>query len=193
MIDLNSKEFKGNTYFNNGIAGKVNNVSIKIVTKEPNTRQPDYQLVMEDTLGSINEGFYYPTPNPQWDTKRNDEYINRMIARLMYLGRAVMGQDYVFPEVNTVKEAYDSVFGLISQNSEGKKFNVYVTYGTTNKPSKYLGLRFYDFIEPVSNEVSILMPKASDMLERVKPDAPKDNSGLDSLTGNETVNSNFTL
>jgi hypothetical protein len=69
MFNLNDeKEFNtGVSILNGGNAGLVKDVTITVEKKQDTSNKPDYQLVVTDKQGSINEGFYYPTPNSAKD------------------------------------------------------------------------------------------------------------------------------
>lgn len=176
MIDLNGKDFEQQSVaiFNNGEAGLVQNVDVKVEKKDPSEpdNRPDFRLVVEDGVGSINQGFYYFTPNPQDSTERQKTRETQEVSRVLHVARAVLGADYTFPSVSTAREAYDMLFKLIAENVGGKKFNVFVTYGTLNRPNKkgYMGLRYFDFIEPAGE--THFRTKPQDLMSRVEPDAP---------------------
>lgn len=172
MFDLNDEsEFTGGVaILNGGNAGLVKNIDLAVERKEdPSTNKPDFQLVATDAQGSVKEGFYYPTPNPQKTQEENDKYAKMQVGRVLHAAKAVMGNDYQFPAVNNAKEAFDTLFPLIEANTKGKKFNVFTTYGNKNRPSQYLGLRFFDFIEPATED-SKLFVKNTDMMERLTAD-----------------------
>lgn len=175
MFDLNNKEEfnTGSSVFNNGIAGVVKNVEIRVEkkTSEDHENAPDYKLFVKDDKGEINGGFYIPSQDSSKSEEENLKVAKREVGRIVGIARAVMGDDYNLPEVQSAKEAYDKLFSLVRENSEGKKFNVFVTYGYTARPSKYLGLRYFDFIEK-GGDVSKLATKASDVMERIDPDKP---------------------
>lgn len=181
-FNLNDSSFDGSVaIFNNGIAGKVNNVKV-VVTKKTAVdadNAPDYKVVFSDPIGDVNVGFYYPTPNPQNDEKRNKDLEGWTIGRILSIAKSLLPKDFVFQEFNEqskAKEVIDYLFSLIRQNSESKTVNVFVTYGTTQKPSKYLGLRYFDFVESSDTTVSRLAKKPADMMERIEADAPATNS-----------------
>jgi hypothetical protein len=192
MIDLNGKEFKQTSVaiFNNGEAGAVKNVGMVIEKKEPTDpgNRPDYKVIFSDEIGSINQGFYYFTPNPQDAPDRQKTRETQEVSRVLHLARAVMGTDYAFPAVETSKQAYDVLFDLISKNTADKRFNVFVTYGTLSRPNKkgYLGVRYFDFIEPADSTPSRLRVKPQDLMHRVDPDAPKA-EGTDSTTSESWI------
>ena len=180
MFNLNDeKEFNtGVSIFNGGVAGLVKDVTISVEKKQDQSNKPDYQLIVEKGGSTINEGFYYPTPNPQKSEEDNNKYAKMQVGRILHVARAVMGDQYEFPQVNSAKEAYDVLFKLIKENAGDKKFNVFTTYGNKNRPSQYLGLRYFDFIEPAT-ENSSLFQKNTDMMERLVADAPQTNSSND--------------
>lgn len=179
MLDLNSKEFNtGSSIFNNGAAGKVDNNTISVEKKkvdEPET-YPDYKLIVTDEAGNkLNQGFYYPTPNAQKTEEENKKRANTEVGRVLHIAKAVLGNDYEFPAVKTAKEAFDVLFKLIAQNAGDRRFSVFVTYGTKNYPSKFLGLRYFTFIEPSelpAGTGSRLKIAAADQMERLSEDAP---------------------
>lgn len=174
MINLNGKQFEGTTIFNGGNAGLVNDVTIEVTKRavdEPEN-YPDYKLSVKDATGAeITQGFYYFTPNPEKSDDYNEKRATQEVSRILHLARAVMGNGYNFPEVNSVKEAYDVLFKLVKDNAGTKKFNIFATYGTTMRPSKYLGLRYFDYIEPATSNTS-LHTKRADNMERIEADEP---------------------
>lgn len=172
MIDLNGKEFEGTAIFNSGNAGRADNVTISVVKRKVDEPEnyPDYKLIAKDeSAAEISQGFYVYKPQPGKTDEQNKTRENQELSRLIHLGRAVMGAEYEFPSVNSTQEAYDVIFKLITDNAPGKQFNIFVTYGTTRKPSKYLGIRYFDFIEAIGG-FSRLKTKNSDSMERVVPD-----------------------
>jgi len=181
MIDLNGEDFKGSgTIFNNGNAGAVEDVTITIEKREPSapSTYPNYKLIVKDELGAINQGFYYFSPNTNATAEHNAKRETQEVSRVLHLARAVMGADYKFPAVSSANEAYDTLFKLVQDNLTGKTFNVFVTYGTISRPNKkgYMGLRYFDFIEP-SGESSKFRIKPQDLMTRVEPDAQAATAG----------------
>lgn len=174
MIDLNSKQFDSvSKVFNDGAAGKVDNVTISVEAKKAgdNERSPDYKLIVADEAGNtINAGFYYPTKDPQKDDEQNQKYANTQVSRVVHAAKAVVGPGYEFPEVKTVKEAFDKLFKIIGDEAGDKKFSVFATYGTKTYASKYLGLRFFNFIEPMGAQPTRLKVTPQDLMERIDPD-----------------------
>ena len=171
MIDLNGSDFaeKVVKVFNNGVGGKVENVTIKVEKKplDGHEQAPDFNVVFTDSEGaSANSGFYY----------NGNEQI--LISRALHVGRAVLGAEYVFPAAESTKDALNKIMKLIKDNSEGKLFNTFCTYGNANyKPSQYLNIRFFDFIEPADVENTRLRVKNGDLLEKVAQDEPSTKAG----------------
>lgn len=188
MIDLNGKDFAQNTVsiFNNGNAGVAKNVDVTLEKRAPGEPEtyPDYKVIYTDEHGSVNQGFYYFTPNPSDSPDRQKTRETQEVSRVLHIARAVMGDTYAFPAVNSAREAYDVLFGLIEKNLAGKKFNVFVTYGTLTKPNKkgYLGVRYFNFIEPATVEKSRLKVGTQDLMERIEADSPTMSSGTSATT-----------
>jgi hypothetical protein len=175
MIDLNSKQFNSvSKIFNDGNAGKVDNVTLDVEKKKAgdNEKAPDYKLIVKDEAGNtINAGFYYPTKDPSKTEEANQKYANMQVSRVVHIARAVVGKDYDFPAVKSVKEAYDTLFKIIKDEAGEKKFSVFVTYGSKTYAKKFLELRFFNFIEPAGTTPSRLKPTDSDLMERINPDS----------------------
>lgn len=174
-LDLNTIS-GGSSIFNGGVAGLVEGVTIDVEKKGKDEQEnyPDYKLVITDSAGNkLNQGFYYPSVNDSMSEEDNMKRINREVSRVVHVAHAVVGKDYQFPSVNGPTEAFDTLFKTIKENAGDAKFNVFTTYGSKGYPSKYLGLRYFSFIEPATGN-SILKVTPSDVLERVTEDAPKE-------------------
>jgi len=176
MIDLNKPEdFGANDVriFNDGSTGIVNNVALRIELKGPEDKDnsPDYKLYAKDSKGEVNEGYYYQ------DDENASGWKKYQGQRLIRLAKGVLGNDYVFPAFESPKAALDGVMKLIAPVLQKTPFNVVVTYGTTKKPSQYLGFKpFGRFLENVE-----LYPKTMlttdiryDQLTRPQPKAEED-------------------
>ena len=175
MFDLNEKKFGGTVIFNNGQGGVAKGVDISVEKKqldEPET-YPNYRLVVTDDAGAkVNQGFYYPKADPNKSPEQNEQAAVREVGRVIHIARAVLGTDYDFPAVESAKDAFDVLFKLIGDNAGAHKYNVFVSYGTKGYPSKYLGLRYFNFIEAEGTEASRLRVSPQDLLERLEADAP---------------------
>ncbi len=172
-FNLNEFETTGSVVFNNGVAGKVENVSISVEKRradEPDT-YPPYKLVVSDgsTAQPLNQGFYY--------NDNDDEARQTMtLQRIKSIAKAVVPEGFVYPEVDTYEQAVNALFKVIKENCEGKMVNVFTSYGYAAKPNKFLGLRMFDFIENPNEVRSRLTPKPSDILVRPEADAPREES-----------------
>lgn len=180
MFNLNDASFGGGaTVFNNGNTGRVENVKMSVVKKtstDPDN-SPDYKLIFTDVAGGqINTGFYYHKNNEMADEKRNKDMETWLVSRVLSATKAVVPSDFKFPDVSTSKEALDSLFKIIKENADDKAVNVYVTYGTTAKPSQYLSTRYFNFVESaeVSESMSRLKTSPNDMMVKMQADAPKE-------------------
>lgn len=174
-FDLNDSKYEGgSSVFNNGVAGKIENVEVTVEKRkadEPDT-YPPYKLVVNDGSGAapLTLGFY----TEESDEKRQDMNIQRVKS----IAKAVVPKDFVYPSVSSYTEAMNSLFKIIKDNSEGKKVNVFASYGYAGKPSKYLGLRFFNFIESVDETYSRLKATPNDVMIRPVEDAPVADSPL---------------
>jgi hypothetical protein len=182
-FNLNGEEFKsqGTVIFNNGEAGKVENVAISVEKKTADMADnaPDYKVIFTDNnKAQVNMGIYYPTPNAQFDDAKNESLAKLSVGKVLSIARSVLGKDYEFPPVNSAKEAVDVCMKLTAQNAANKKVNVFVTYGTMGSPKKYLGIyKNFDFIEEAGASPSRLRqtsnpskPQYNDLMERVVED-----------------------
>lgn len=168
-FDLNEKVVAGVSVFNNGIAGKVENVSVTVEKRradEPDS-YPTYKLIVDDGSGAtpLNQGFYI---NESDDENRQ----NMTFQRVKSISDSVVPEDFVYPEVNGYMDAMSTLFKVIKDNADGKKVSVFTTYGYAAKPSKYLGLRMFDFIQGPNAGFDRMKPKPSDILVRPEADAP---------------------
>ena len=177
MFNLNDKSFDGGVaIFNGGNAGKVNNVQLTVERKKSTDPDsgPDYKVFYKDETGAVvNQGFYYHKNNDMNSEQKNKDNEGYLVGRVLSIAKALLPKDYLFEQFNTSKEAIDYLFKLINSNCENKMVNVFITYGTTMKPSQYLGLRYFNFIEPVDTTTSRLVKTNTDQMERIVPDAPK--------------------
>jgi len=188
-FNLNDSSFDGGVaIFNGGMAGKVENVKMSVEKKQPGDADniPDYKLIFKQENGAaINQGFYYHKNNDNYDAKRNGDLERWTVSRVLSAAKSVVPSDFVFPTVSTSKEAMDSLFKIIKDNTDDKLVNVFVTYGTTTKPSQYLGLRYFEFVEAANASPSKLVRKNGDMLDKLVADAPTQNSAATPATGSD--------
>ena len=184
-FNLNGEEFKSQSVviFNNGEAGKVENVSIKVEKRkvdEPDNA-PDFKVIFTDNNNaSVNLGIYYP------NEQSTEGQTKMTVGKCLAIARAVLGNEYIFPEVKSTKEAVDVCMSLTAKAQENAKVNVFVTYGTVGAPKKYIGVyKNFDFIEAVGTVGSKLrrtnnpLPEKSqynDLMERIVEDAVESNT-----------------
>lgn len=182
-INLNDSGEYGATdvrIFNDGKTGVVSGVTVRITKKGPENPvdSPDYKVYVKDKMGEINEGYYYQDNEdaPGWKKYQGQ--------RLIRLAKGILGESFVFPEYDTPKDALDGVMKLLASNLKGS-FRVAVTYGTTRRPSQYLGFKSYGrFIEneELFPETKLTLDGRYDQLVRLVPETDetiKDTLGLE--------------
>ena len=191
MINLNGSEFNSPVVaiFNNGVAGRVDNVAISVEKKKPedSDNAPAFKVIFTDDIGSINMGIYYPT---EQSTEAQKQMLAQKCADLV---KAVMGDDFVFPDFNNYNELVDGCMKIIAQNCSDAKVNVIATYGTAGAPKKYLGVyKNYNFVEKTGTTPTKLRvaknpnkPQYDDLFERIVEDAASTTTDNDSTTTNK--------
>jgi hypothetical protein len=176
-LNDNSLVGGGSKVFNNGIAGKVENVKIDVEKRKSSDpdNQPDYKLLVTDGNDlTLNQGFYYHKDNEMNSEEKNEANKGYLVGRILSAAKAVVPEGFVFPDVEgkDVNEIVDILFRIIKENADGKLVNVFATYGTKTKASTFLGLRYFNFIEAVGTPKSRLVATGNDMMERITEDAP---------------------
>ena len=133
-------------------------------------------------------GIYYPTKNEMYDDAKNESLAKLNVGRVLSIAKSVLGNDYVFPNstkegiFEIAKELVDILMKLTAQNCEGKKVNIFATYGSVSKPKSYLGVyKNFDFIEAFGANPSRLRVtkkgnQYDDQMERILEDAPTTNN-----------------
>lgn len=181
--------------FNNGIAGKVEDVKIEVTKRradEPDN-YPAYKVIFTDKNGAqMNQGFYEFTKNTAKTDDENEKLSGYLIDRVLSIAQAVVPEGFVYPDIpetgNLVEDtnkALGTIFKVINENQDNAKVNVFATYGTKQRPDKYLRLRYFNFIEKAGNTgYSKLTEKGDDMMERLIEDAPKQENSQDAPKSN---------
>jgi len=186
MFNLNDKNFGGGaTVFNNGVAGKIENVTLDVNKREMSDpdNSPDYKVVFTDVAGGqINTGFYYHKDNALYDEKRNRDLEGWTVGRVLSIANAVVEENFLyeeFSEETPSKKIIDYLFKVIKDNCGGKTVNLYTNYGTKAKPSQYLSTRYFNFIEKTGTpeNASKLKFSPNDNLDKLTPDAPASTGG----------------
>lgn len=165
MIDLNDYEGKNVAIFNDGNAGIVKNVKIKVVAKsaaDPE-KYPDYKLIASDGKGEVNEGFYYQ------DDPSSNSFKKYQGPKLLNLYKGVVlkgADDHREILFDSPRAALDQIMKEVAQKSKGVFYKVAVTYGTTQRPKAYLQFKsFGSFIVPMDSGKELSL-SSSDNLER---------------------------
>lgn len=139
--------------FNEGTAGRVTNVSVSVLKKTPEDKDnaPDFKIVYTDANGgTVNDGVYYPKDGDAQNIVQIK--TSRLVKLLHSLNPETKTKQ--LPEFDNYRDATEFLMKQIVANSKNGRVNIFVTYGTVGKPSKYLGLRLFDFVEPVGTNES---------------------------------------
>lgn len=160
-----SEEFvKSVKIFNDGKAEVVENVKLRIEkkTSTEDDKHPNYKLIATDSTGAeINEGYYYQQPD-------SDAFNKYQAQRLIMLARGVFGDDVKFPIFNNPTEALDGVMKMVAPELGKKAFRVAACYGTTKRPSQYLGFKsFGRFIQSMSEPSNLAFEKSDNLVRTV--------------------------
>lgn len=187
IFNLNERSAMGSgniVVFNNGIAGKVEDVKVEVSKRradEPDN-YPAFKVTFTDkNSAQMNQGFYEFTKNEMKSEEDNAKMSGYTIDRILSIAQAVVPEGFVYPDIaetgNLVEDtnkAMNVIFNIIKENENNSLVNVFATYGTKQKPSKYLNLRYFNFIEKAGNTgYSRLIEKGDDCMERMTEDAPK--------------------
>jgi hypothetical protein len=170
-IDFNkSEEFiKNVSVFNDGLAGVVENVKVRIEKKastDTDDKKPVYKVIATDSKGEVNEGYYYHKD------ASDKGFKNYQAQRLILLARGVLGDAVVFPAFNTPTEALDGIMANVAPALVGKAWRVVVTYGTTRRPESYLGFKnFGSFIQSMAVPNTLALDKNDNTIRKPLPAA----------------------
>jgi len=185
----NVKEGNGVLIFNDGVAGRVENVTVSIAKKgvdyqDEGKNKPDYQITYTDSKGaSTNDGVYYlneKTHNAQYGPfeKAVEKQWNKFASIIV----AADGDPTV--QAASPQEMVDKMAMLLKNAVLGKSFNVFANYGTKSNPKKYLQVRSWTpFIEKASEENSKLTASNLDQIERIDSNVNSTTSSDPALTG----------
>lgn len=169
FFDLNNTSFD-TIVFNNANAGKVENVKLSVERREPGTNKPHVQLVFQEANGSkVNSGIFINDKDATMSEEDYNTYLkNRVVRRIYEAAKAVIPENYVFPPTNNLTETVDVLIDTINQFAPENPVNVYVTYGTKERPSKWLSPRFFNFIEKAGTPEakSKLVPAGGDNIHK---------------------------
>ena len=158
-IASDRKEGSDVKVFNQGSAGRVKNVTLKVTKKGPEDKDnaPDWKVnFFDEAGGTVNLGVYYPKETTT--DKEISIRIDQLLSILETVDPSLDANE--LPEFDTYKEMFDFLCKSIAQKQNGVKCNIFVTYGTKKRPSKYLEFRAYNIIEPsdTDDNVTKLVP-----------------------------------
>jgi len=202
MIDLNSFSDNGSdvVIFNEGNAGKVNNVAISVKKKsaEDNANAPDYKIHYTQENGSdVNDGIYYPQ-----DSDNNPAFVlQRLVTTLHAVDAESIG--VALPTLPNYPAAVDFLMKKINEaGKKGHKVNVFVNYGTQGYPKSFLTVRKINFVEPFNKDENTtrLKPAKStdanklmynDLMSRPQPDNDDDAFDTESTDSKDEASNDF--
>lgn len=165
----------GSVVFNGGIAGKTDGVKLSVTKRQPTDpdNQPDYKVFFTDAEGGqINQGFYYHKDNTLYDETKNKANEGYLVGRVLSIAKVVVPEDFVFPDVEgkTSNQILDILFKIIRDHEDDKTVSVFTNYGNKNKPSQYLNLRYFNFIEKSGTSNTRLKATGNDLMEKLTED-----------------------
>lgn len=168
--------------FNNGNAGKVNNVSISVARKDANdnSNKPDVQFIYKDPSGAeMNDGYYRYTVDHAKDQEANEKAARLKFGRLMSIASCLIPEGFQFPNTQGMNptQIEDILLNTIEGNATpDKKVNIFVNYGRKINPSQYLRVRNFNFIEKADtpeNASRLRVNNNDDNMERMSADTPQ--------------------
>lgn len=137
MLNLNDSQYevKSTKFFNNGVAGIVNNCKIRVERKKATDPEnaPKYKVILTDENGGeVNRAYFGIKPDSSDGLKT---FFVKEMKHLANIFGATLPEQI---------ESYDALLSFVMKagyETEGKlSVNAVVDYGTTKYPSKWLGL-----------------------------------------------------
>ncbi len=172
----NQTESAGIVIFNEGNAGKVENVNVKVeklgvdYPEDPGKKLPHYRVIFTDSNGGLtNRGFYYldkTSHNDKYGTF--DEAVQKQWNVLASIVSTVDGDPSV--QASNPIEMLDKMMLKVRNLVDGKSFNVFANYGTKSNPKKFIQIRTWNpFIElnGTDEKSSKLKESNLDQMERL--------------------------
>ena len=178
MINLNDNAFdakEGTAVFNNGVAGVVNDVTLKVERKKPEDKEtaPDFKLTFTDANGgTCNTSFWYIKEATSYATI--EEQIQKQGKVLKHILHAIYGKDFQLPSFQNATEMLNGCMKLAHEGlPNAGKFRVFANYGTTSSVKQYIQPRSWvPFLETMSTplESTVLKPGTLDAMAKVEKD-----------------------
>ena len=181
MYNLNDNNFdakQGVTIFNNGMTGRVNDVTMTVYKKKPEDKPnaPDYKLMFSDENGGeCSTSYWYVTKDTQYNTV--DEQIRRQGIAMKHAIHAIYGPDFEIPvKATSGKELLDQSMKVIKDGltSQTGKYRIFATYGTLNAVRDYIQPRSWvPFMESMSvdeKDSRLKLAVTIDAMERIQKD-----------------------
>lgn len=184
-LNLNDNSLLSNGIFNNGEAGRVENVTLSLTRKGANEpgNLPDVKFNYTDGAGgTVNDGYYRFAVDHARTNEENEKSARLKFGRLMAIASCVIPENFQFPDTTgmTPEQIENVLLNTIEGNATpDKKVNIFVNYGRKNSPSKYLRVRNFNFIEKAgtTEQASRLRVNANDdNMVKLDADAPVANN-----------------
>lgn len=174
MINVNDSQYelKDIKIFNNGVAGIVNNVTMSITKKtaQDADNAPAYKLILKNDTGEINKGYFNNFDNS------SESALQFFVKEMKHLA-GLVGIELP-SSVASYNELLDITMKSVKDNIGDKLFNVFVSYGTKERPNKYLQIASA-FSITKNTERPYANPKAQ--MERIEPTVIEESKENDPL------------
>ena len=136
MINLNDEKYAVNNVkiFNNGVAGIAKGCTINVVKKQPADADnaPLYKLVITDSAGAeINKGYVFANFD-----QSSQGALDFLVKECKHLIGLVDGKQ--LDQVESYRQLVDYTMKSVKEGAAGKKFNTVVSYGTKERPKRFL-------------------------------------------------------
>jgi hypothetical protein len=171
LINLNDSQYdvKVVKIFNNGVAGVANGCSIRVEKRKPTDADnaPLYKIILTDEAGAeINKGYFGNFE------KSSDAALTFFVKEMKHLASLV---GFELPgNVESYSDLLNVTMKGVNDNCTGKFVNVFVSYGTKDRPKKYLEIAS-SFSIVKSTDKPYENPKAQ--MTRLEPTAIIEESG----------------
>ena len=170
MIDLNNG-YDSSIVFNDGVAGIVENVSLRAESKKEDDKEnaPNLKVIFVDSKGGeVNFGLW----NIKADSQDPDKDLTNLGRTAKHIFHTIFGATYVIPPFKDDVELIAGLKKAIDANPT-LRYRVATNYGSESYPSDYLRVKkFVPFMEnmAVKKEDTKLFMGKNDLLKKVTAD-----------------------
>lgn len=188
-INLNDDSFNQKessvVILNEGVPGIVEDVTYSVSKKKADDKPnaPEFKVTFKDAKGGSVDMSFWVAEATSYNTE--EEAVKKQGTLLKHLIHAVYGSDYSFPSFANKTDMLNGCMKLLMEGSKsGNKYRIFTNYGTTGKPSKYLGIRgWVPCVEPMTVALADTRLKAGNIenMVRLEADKPTAPASADSL------------